>query len=291
VELKDAETKKLLDYRESAFTHSCRDRLRRLNEVNETASITYEDLFEKKRYDLRSYVRAIFHGDFEHYGRLHSSGRRHAQGLPKEERSTIQISGEPVVELDYCAMHPHLLYAAEGIQYPDQGDPYNDAVNRMRGVRAGGPGAPTRSYVKHVLLALLDGDSIEKAEKSGNYWFHEHQEEHRSLRRLGIDRARPVIEALEKAHKPIAHYFGTAVGLRMMNKDARIALDVVTHFAEQDISIIPIHDSFLVQQRYGEELWQVMDQTYRKHNNGFTCPIKGPWSFNPRNRWKPKAHW
>jgi len=72
----------------------------------------------------------------------------------------------------------------------------------------------------------------------------------------------------------------------LMNRDARIALDVVWHFTKQSVPIIPVHDSFIVQEQHAEELWQVMDETYQKHNDGFACPIKGPWSLNPANRWK-----
>jgi hypothetical protein len=45
--------------------------------------------------------------------------------LPKARRlAAITISGEPVVELDFRAMMPRLLYAQVGQSYPADEDPY-----------------------------------------------------------------------------------------------------------------------------------------------------------------------
>ena len=52
------------------------------------------------------------------------------------------------------------------------------------------------------------------------------------------------------------------------------ALDIVNHFARQGAPILPVHDSFLVQARYQDELRHVMNQAYAHHTGGFTCPIK-----------------
>ncbi len=281
VELRDRQGRKLIDYEDTPFTHNCRNRLATANKVNHRAKITYYDGFE--RYDVQSYVRAIFVGGLSLYGRLHTSGARHAQGLSKTERRTILIDGQPVVELDYSGLQPRMLYAAEGIQYDR--DPYTKVLNSLPGIRDYGYHR-LRRYLKTVLLALLNASSLQQSEKAANFWLYEHQEENRYLRSLGVGRARPWLEAFQKEHEQIAHYFGCDMGLKLMNKDARIALDVVWRFAEQGIPIIPVHDSFIVQDNHAEELWQVMDETYEKHNDGFTCPIKGPWTYNPATHWK-----
>ena len=79
-----------------------------------------------------------------------------------------------------------------------------------------------------------------------------------------------------RLHNPIDHYFcnGTETGLRVMNLDSRIALDIVDHFAKQNIPILAVHDSFIVQEKYEDELRQTMENTYEKHTNGFKCKIK-----------------
>ncbi|MCH9025794.1 MAG: hypothetical protein IIA05_01615 [Proteobacteria bacterium] len=275
---------KLLLYEETPLTRGWRKKLARANAINGDARIAYYD--NGVCYELHTAMKAIFIGDFDHYGRLHSCGYRHAQGLSKTDRHTITIDGQPVVELDYSGLHPRMLYAAEGKQY--EGDPYSDAIDRIPGGFGWSEEARRRSrpLFKTALLALLDSPSVNTAQSSVNEWLYKHYAESRYLRRLGISKARVLIEAFAKAHSPIAHYFGSDIGMKLMNKDARIALDVVWHFTKRGVPIIPVHDSFIVQDSHAEELWQVMDETYQKHNDGFTCPIKGPWSYNPANRSK-----
>ena len=76
-------------------------------------------------------------------------------------------------------------------------------------------------------------------------------------------------------HSEIAKYFcqGKKTGMEIMNKDAMIALDVVNYFAKQDIPILPIHDSFIVQEQHRRELYNTMKRVYRKHT-GFRIQIK-----------------
>jgi hypothetical protein len=76
------------------------------------------------------------------------------------------------------------------------------------------------------------------------------------------------------AHKPISGYFCSGTGPRAMNVDAKIALDIIAHFASRDLPVLAIHDSFIVQRRYGRRLRMVMDRAYRNQTGGFTCPIK-----------------
>jgi len=95
------------------------------------------------------------------------------------------------------------------------------------------------------------------------------------LKHIGIRQARPIIDAFKKAHAPIAKYFcnGKKTGMKVMNKDARIALDIVWHFVKQNIPVLPVHDSFIVQCQYEDELRLVMQQKYMKHTGGFRCRI------------------
>lgn len=269
--------RRLIDYRDTEFTDRTRKILRTANDVNGRAVIKYDDGFEWQR--VRSYVKAKFIGKFTLYGRLHSYGHRHVQGLSEHDRETITIDGQSVVERDFSALHPHLLYAAEGVQYA--GDPYTAVVRELLG-RQYDPhgwshrGRSLRSFCKTALLAALNATDFREAEQAVNYWLYQHHNERRDLRIVSITQARPVLEAFMTAHQPISRHFcsGGLNGLRTMNKDARIALDVVWHFARQGIPILSIHDSFIVQAQYDGELRCFMDQTYRKHTGGFSCPVK-----------------
>jgi hypothetical protein len=59
-----------------------------------------------------------------------------------------------------------------------------------------------------------------------------------------------------------------------MNKDSKIALDILNTFAGQQIPILVMHDSFIVQQQHRDRLQYTMEDAYKRHTGGYTCPIK-----------------
>jgi hypothetical protein len=258
VQLRDNKGR-LKDYKETAQTRRIRAILTRANEVNNAANIVYCG------YTLHPSLIAIFKRKFTLYGRLHTKGHRHYQGLSSRERKEILINGDSVVELDFSGLHPHLLYAMEGIQL--NGDPYN-ITDQRSGV--------VRTFLKHILLCMLNAKDERKAEQAANYWLYKNYSKSLILKNCGIASASPLMTKFREAHKPIEHHFcnGKDTGLKIMNLDSRIALDIVDHFAEQKIPILAIHDSFIVQKKYKEELRQVMESTYEKHTKGFKCKIK-----------------
>lgn len=254
--LKDSKGK-LKEYKDTIETHRIRAILIRLNTVNSKADIRCQN------YKLNASLVAIFIEKFTWYGRLHTKGFRHYQGLSGEDREEITINGNPRIELDYSGLHPKLLYAEEGIQY--RRDPYSIIDRRPE----------LRPFLKEILLCMLNAKDEISAEKAANNWLHLNPSKREILVKLGITRARPLIDKFKVAHEPIAKYFckGKDTGMRIMNKDSKIALDVANHFAKQNIPILCIHDSFIVQEQYREELFEVMDETYHKHT-GFYINIK-----------------
>jgi hypothetical protein len=231
-----------------------RKKLDLINEVNSKAEILSDGTDV-----LRTYLHAIYTESFEYYGRLHSKGYRHYQGYSEDDRRSFTINGNPVVELDYKGLHPYLLYAHVGKQYWQ--DPYSIIDTRPE----------VRPFLKRILLAMVNS-KLETAEKASNRIFFDPQSDSdrrlaKALRKIGINRARPHIDKFLEVHQPIRHLLGTGktTGLKFMNKDAKIALDVMTHFAKQGIPILSIHDSFIVECQYKTELENVMKSVYRTH--------------------------
>ncbi len=256
VELRD-EKRRLKEYKDTIRTRQIRAILKRANQVNQAADIRYHG------YKLSPFLYAVFIRKFTLYGRLHTRGYRHYQGFSEEERREITINGDSVVELDYSGLHPHLLYAKEGIQF--FGDPYSIVDSRPE----------ARPFLKSILLSMLNAKDEITAERAANYWLYENHEERDKLAEIGITRARPLMQAFRERHKKIAHYFcsGKDTGLKIMNLDATIALDIIDYFAKQGIPILAIHDSFIVQEQYKDELHITMRKIYRKHT-GFRISVK-----------------
>ncbi|HCS18031.1 MAG TPA: hypothetical protein DIW45_09945, partial [Erythrobacter sp.] len=70
---------------------------------------------------LAAPVSRIFNLDLHRGGRFYTHGASW-QNIKRELRKSVQINGEPVVELDYSTLHPALLYAEAGAPLP--GDCY-----------------------------------------------------------------------------------------------------------------------------------------------------------------------
>jgi len=248
--------KNLLDYKDTAETHKIRKRLTILNKVNSEAEIKYKNTI------LQPCIRAIFLNKFTLYGRLHTGGYKHNyQSYASEDRIMLTINGNTVTELDYAALHPNLLYADVGIQY--MGDPYSKVNDNPQ----------ARTFLKKILLALINSSNEMQAERAANNWLFENKEECKILHKIGITKARPFIDKFIEEHKPISHFFFTGAGLRVMNRDAKICLDVCYYFAQKNIPILPVHDSFIIQEQYKNELKKVMQDVYKRHTN-FRIKVK-----------------
>lgn len=267
VELREFKSKKKKSYRKTKLTERIRSILQKTNKVNTNADILLFD--NDKSYRLSPFLTAIYKGDFEHYGRLHVTGYRHNyQAFSEAKRAELLINDEQVIELDFKALHPYLLYASEGIQYI--GDPY--AVVDSRPL--------VRSYLKKILLCMLNSENVKQAEAAANRIFYEPRtaKEKRTkelLNKMNIYHARPLMHEFENHHKAIAHYFysGKKIGLKIMNTDSKIAIDVLEYFSNKDIPILPIHDSFIIQANFKDELQNIMKKMYRKRT-GFRCVVK-----------------
>ena len=83
-----------------------------------------------------------------------------------------------------------------------------------------------------------------------------------------------VIRHIISYHRPIRQYLGSGVGIKLQNRDGRMAIDILSHFANKGIPVLPVHDSFIIAASYGDELKDVMQKVYSAPNNGFYCPVK-----------------
>jgi hypothetical protein len=259
--------------------------LKKTNRINRNATILIGNR------TVSTALIAIFHRKFTLYGRLHTKGCLHYQGFSEKKRLRITINGDSVVELDFSGLHPHLLYAQAGFQL--ENDPYSKVLDTQDKY--------LRGFLKVCLLKMINSTSCKvagrwvtpidrkkyyrksyirsakaNAEGSINQDIGYDAKLRDKLKEHGITTARQVIDRFKKEHVEISHHFfsDNETGLRTMNKDAAIAIDVVELFAEKGWPILAIHDSFVVQEQHRDELKSTMDRIYKKHNKGFFCPIK-----------------
>jgi len=253
----------LIDYKDNKETRRVRDILRKVNTVNSQVLV---QLIMPDRggmaYRLEMNLHAVYNGDFAHGGRFYTATADGYQSLSQEERKTIRIDNRRTVELDFSGLHPRILYAWEGIQY--DGDSYSIL-----------PDDPEmRPIFKIIFLALLNSKDEVTAVRAGNKFLYDNRKYYRLMRERKLKVKDNLIPMFQEVHAPIAHYFCQSTGLKVMNLDSRIALDVIKHFADKEIPILSIHDSFIVYKYLREELKQAMQSAYRRRTKGFNCPVK-----------------
>ena len=157
------------------------------------------------------------------------------QQLSKQERAKIQINLADTVELDFSTLHLSMLYAQRNIELLS--DPYSFDLNR--------------NIAKKTILVLINAETEYSALKAL-------EKEYKNT----LD-FKPIIAAAKQYHTPIADCFGSGVGIKLQNYDAKIAVNVVSHFTAKGVPCLPIHDSFIIDKRFKEQLKDVMIYQYK----------------------------
>jgi len=169
-------------------------------------------------------------------------------------RPFIHINGEKTIEIDYSAFHILMLYNQEGIDYPD--DPYSVCE-----------GQEMRAIYKAVGLIAINAENEGKA--------------YGAILNELIDRGIPLpsikkplvalVNTFRDAHKPIARYLFSGIGLTLQNIDGNIMNAILMKLMDKGILGLSVYDSVIVAEQHEAFTKEVMTKEYKK--------IMG---FNPR---------
>lgn len=244
IELRNEEG--FVEYVDSRFTKAARKALQDYNDMMKCADITFPtDTMVTDTY-------RVFNGDWDRGGRFYN---HRWSFMPKEQRLSIRMNGEPVVEVDYSAQHLRLLYAMLGYQIAN--DPYavgsyarkavKDAILIMLNAKtqAGAHKAITLKLTQAKLALAKDADDA-KAQKLVDAF-------------EGVD-VGELIRDILSYHAPIWNFFCSGIGIILQNLDSRICEAVLKHFVSLNVPCLPVHDSFLVPASYEDTLIAVMKQ-------------------------------
>lgn len=247
--LKDI-NKKIIKYRGNDFTKALRGKIATTNDLYERS--IFSTVLKNQTAPERFYPRlsAIFNdGSFSLGGRLYCKPIRGLsyQNLSQQERSHITIDGEPTQQPDYSGLHIYMAYAAIGIQY--EGNPYLYSDKKQK------------TPYKQAILRLINARTTQSALGSLLNDFPQYD--------WG-----KIVKECKIYHSRIKKYFGSGIGTTFQNIDGKMAIDIVSYFANKGIPVLPVHDSFIIAQKYSKELKTVMARIYSQYNNGFSCVIK-----------------
>lgn len=196
-----------------------------------------------KGYDpAKVYLTRIFKGTWERGGRLYGGSW---QNLPQEARLGLTINGEAVVELDYRAIQPSMLYAQKG--FPLDFDPYTV------------PGFDIPREVGKVQFNRLVNNSGKAPVKGGLVFDAETQKSF-----IDKDEFHRYIASMKRMHEAISDSFYSDTSLKLQYIDSSLALSVINRCLDDYIVCLPVHDSFIVPSRHHDKLREIMSSAYER---------------------------
>lgn len=213
---------------------------------------------------LHVQLRRIFaRGSFGMGGRFYGGWW---QFIPSDYRGYITINGQPTVEVDYSELHPRLMYLQANLPIPEgdlydlglryDGQPYDKNVEPYRS---------KRKIIKTYINAVINDDR-------GHFKLNAAQ-----IKKLGM-KTSELAKLVAKKHPIISSVKGKGVGLRFQFIDSQIAEKVMMKLLNKRILCLPVHDSFICQERYLGELTQAMNEAYQKVLGGVPS-LKDPEVF------------
>lgn len=282
VELKDYKDKKQIDKTETAKLRAKvpKPMLAKLHKINEfmlgvdisfnpPKDLPLDDLITDRGFVSvldKQYKRVFNNRSYEQGGRFYGGWWQHVPQNEKRFRSYIQINGNPTIELDYKAMHPHILYSREGVDLTD--DPYAIDLTEhgLPPVDSDKYKHDIRPIVKQLFNALLNAKGrldrvkiVKDALKgcANDYALYLNESRLKPIANVMLDK-------LKDKHAPISSYFNQGEGVKLQYIDSQVAEAVMLDMVGKGIPVLSIHDSFIVEVENEKELKKSMRHSYSK---------------------------
>lgn len=204
-------------------------------------------------FDKDTSYRVFNNNSFKQGGRLYGAW----WGMCKSEtRKHILINGERTCEIDYASMHLRLIYQKNNQEMPInlEDDPYDICSNI------------DRRLVKIIFLLSINSSDFTSGHRA--YVQKVHNDENLSEYK-GVTKAKDYRKILDKfieKHPVVESYLNSGSGLYLMYQDSTIAMEVLTQLRRLGIPSLSIHDSFIVQRRYREELSSAMSDSLNSNS-------------------------
>jgi hypothetical protein len=224
------------DYDDTAETRRMRRELEEINNFLAGHTMTMEG-DEVPPFRLIRYFLLKSTSDpitFNQHGRLYGG---FWMTLKATERHRLRIDGEPIADLDYASMFPHLAYAHLGLKAPD-GDLY--AIPGLEEHREGAKAAFSALLSYRKEMEALPAHVRQQLPPGWN--------------------AKRVKQAFADHHPELSGLFERDIGLDLMFTESRILLAAMRELVRQGIPALPMHDGMMVQASMANEAAEAMDE-------------------------------
>ena len=244
-------SKKEITFKSNEFTKSKRVLLNSYNTLAIDHSVTCGD----KICDVQSYK--VYNTDFTKGGRSFMSGEDNIQSLTKEERKLITIDGKDTCCYDYRGFEPTIIYSMKKESLID--DPYEIVMEDY-------DEKVLRKLCKGILLRMLNTSDPDECYKICLFYVAEDFNVSDLYQRGLIPQKRipikGIIQRLEKKHAAILDCMYCNYGVTVQNIGSAINDYIVEYFVQRHVLPLQIHDSFIIDKDYDQELYDVMHQGF-----------------------------
>jgi hypothetical protein len=252
------------------------------------------------------FVRRIFNnGSWELGGRFYGGWW---QQIRKELRPDIMINDNPVVEIDFTAMHIALLQAAVTEKpepdivvvkdnEPQQGseffqrfiaprlansnneiDAADDPYTLNKSIFPAKNCFDQRKVVKQLALMAINA----KSRKSAFSAFRSSQAKGDPLKKMTNDELSQLLDAFIEKQPELEPFLCTGKGLELMYLDSCIAESVIEQLTDKSIPVLCVHDSFIVADKQKHELLRAMEHAC---NQVIGCSIRSAYTKQGFRDW------
>ena len=173
------------------------------------------------------------------------------QNLSKELRGKIKINGEETVELDFNAMHLHLLYCRVNKRLTDyipEGIDAYQLPNRDRKIVKTSftcciNNNCNKDNVNNVVGPKVAKKYPEIFVKNTSY--------------------RDILEELGSYHPEVRQFFYAQIGNEISNMESKVSDYIIGKLTKKNILVLNIHDSFIVSIAYKDILLNTMTDSFK----------------------------
>ena len=291
IEIKDRESKQHINSK----IRGTAEMRNTVNKYNHALSVI--DLqFDGAPLPVQQYKR-VFSGSLNLGGRFYNVNGG-VQTMKQEDRKKLMINGEKVVELDFKALHPSILYEKKWQENPKlveywienswdgaynpyitkgyeaalyvNNDEGADQINRFGLVKYN----PVRNLFKFAVMACLNAKRGEKrpitpaAKALTTEWYDDLKKKDQDRKYRGlhvIDGKFPshaICELVQAANLPIGDSFFSDVGVELQRIDSDIIEQVISNLVEMGEVLYPEHDSVIVRESLEHVVTRLMREAY-----------------------------
>ena len=294
IQVKDGSKKTKLEYQDTPEIIKIREdlinynNLLRYSHIDLDTTTTNEVIFGKSESPVaitenNKFIRRIYNDDkFQTGGRYYGGWY---QGLNSTFRNKITIEKKPTIEADFSANGINILYAKEGLSILE-GDAYDLTTEGYTSNKY--TKEELRPLLKLMLLIMINAKSYHQAFEA---IVADKNDTTKQLAQLSNAEIGSLMKVFGQKHKAIKKYFYSGFGASLYLYDSTVAEGVINHFTAKDVAVLCIHDSFIIELKYLDELMKVMQDSFKQTMLSKTAPnvnvgdfLKITMPLNPTDR-------